>query len=252
MSQKRIVAYAAAALLVGVGAVGMLRPTQAADPISSLQPQIVRDLPPTPVAGPAPESPVFQSAGSQILAQDRFSSEATPAWQAVDLTNVPSGEEPATWKVREGRLQQYGTGELGSARVGPTAAVTGDASWKDYTTTASFYSEDGMDAGLIARRDGTSYYRFRVINNVYEDPQKILLEKVVNGEATVLAASEGPGFDTYTWYTLSLKVNGTTIEGRIGNTVLTAQDGTLTSGQAGVYGQAIGGLGFDNVSVVAP
>ena len=52
---------------------------------------------------------------------------------------------------------------------------------------------------------------------------------------------------------MRLSAIGTQITAQVdGGAVLVATDTSLTQGQAGLYGLAIGQLGFDNVAVIAP
>ncbi|MFV9503387.1 MAG: family 16 glycoside hydrolase, partial [Oscillochloridaceae bacterium umkhey_bin13] len=67
-------------------------------------------------------------------------------------------------------------------------------------------------------------------------------------------AIPGPGFEERTWNVLQLEVVGNTITVTLnGQVVIEAEDAApLTSGKAGIYTRAIGGIFFDDVSVITP
>jgi hypothetical protein len=210
-------------------------------------------LPPTPIRPDAPAEPQPNSAGT-VLFQDSFDSSASDTnWTAVDINGLPPGAEPARWGTMDGMLRQLWTGEHYAARPDPTMAVAGKLDWTDYIFTASAYPESNIEMGVIFRRQGNSFYRFRVINKNYNNKDKILLEKIVDDKVTVLAALPGPGYTDHRWYTFRVTVKGAHIEATFDDTLkLAADDASLTKGQIGLYGFAIGDLGFDNVSVVVP
>lgn len=215
--------------------------------------------PPTPTVVPLPSSPPGLAGvhdSGTVLFADSFDADEgrlSPAWEIVDVAFVLP-EDRAAWIVRDGRLTQQGTaGPTGDPRPHETLAVTGDTGWTDYTISAWFYDQFNAAAGLIARRQGSSFYRFMVIANDYPVAQRVLLERVVDGKATVLASQEMPGYDRMRWYRISMTVNGNQIRAAIdGVPVLEASDSTLASGQAGLFTYALGGMLFDNVRVTTP
>jgi hypothetical protein len=212
------------------------------------------DFPPTPTIAPAPEQPAIagvtdKSAG--VLFADSFDGAKAGAWTYADLSDVLP-EEAATWVVADGRLVQNGTVIPNTPKIHETAALVGDASWSDYTVSAKVYDEINGTFGLIARSNGQSFYRYRIIADFFEDAPKQVLEKVVNGVATPLAEVSGPGFTQRQWYNVSMSVKGSQIRVWIdGQLVAEATDSELTSGQAGLYTRAIGNIYFDDVSVSA-
>ena len=264
MPYRRIVGILAVCLVLGIGVALTTRAgpqgTQAAqEPLGDQPPLIQRpNLPPTPTRGAPPTIPEIAAApASKLLFQQRFAASpdfaATPNWTALDLVVLQHDDAPARWGVRDGLLAQLWTGEHQDARPDPTLVVTGQPSWRDYTLRASAYAEGNMEFGLVVRRQGSSFYRLRLFTDAAEVPSKVLLEKVVDGQARVLAAEAGPGYEPYRWYNLRLSAIGTQITAQVdGGAVLTVTDTSLSQGQAGLYGLAIGQLGFDNVAVIAP
>lgn len=259
MTRQRAAILTAIIFIAGVAALVMLRPgagTQAApDPISAMTPLLQRpDAPPTPTLGPAPDAGLQVAPGSTVLLRDAFdSAESNATWTAVDLVPLRGPDEPARWGVMDGMLRQLWTGDIQMLRVGPTIAVAGSPDWRDYTFTINAYAEENMVMGVVFRRQGNSFYRFNILNNAYDDAQKIVLEKVIDGRATTLATLAGPGYETHRWYTLKVSAIGSQITAQLDDLPpLTAEDSSLAQGQVGVYGYAMGRLGFDNALVVAP
>lgn len=210
------------------------------------------DFPPTPTMGPAPTTSAQIAAGNVIFTTDFATESALSDWQIVDLEQVLP-ESRSIWQIEDGMLHQARTANIGNPSIQETLALTGDDSWTDYTITAKFYDEGNGNAGLVARVQGDSFYRYRMLANFYEDTPKQVLEKVENGVATTLASIETPGYDFYAWNTLSLRVNGSTIQVILNDELVAeATDSSLSSGKAGLYTRAIGNLGFDDVTVTQP
>lgn len=216
--------------------------------------------PPTPTVAPLPSPPAGLAGtqeGNTILFADSFDigggNQLNPAWEIVDVAFVLP-EDRAAWVVRDGRLTQNGTaGPTGDPRPNETLAVTGEDDWTDYTISAWFYDQFNAAAGLVARRQGASFYRFMIIANDYPIAPRVILERVVDGKATVLASRDIAGYDRMRWYRISMTVNGSRISATIdGATVLEANDSTFASGQAGLFTYALGGMLFDDVRITTP
>jgi hypothetical protein len=259
MKYQRIFLFAACCLIVALalGFVSRTGTRAAQDPLSAQEPLIQRpNLPPTPTRAAAPTTADRAAPAGTLLFQQHFAA-ADPAavqqtWTALDLTPLQHDDEAARWGLYNGLLSQLWTGDLQAPRPDPTLVVTGQPTWRDYTVRAAAYPEGNMELGLVARRQGASFYRLRLLNDATEVPAKLLLEKVVAGQATVLASQAGPGYQLYRWYKLRLSVAGTQLTAQVDDRpALTAQDASLTQGQVGLYGLAIGQLGFDNVTVTA-
>ncbi len=261
MKHQRLFVFAAcslvAAIAIGfVSRAGTAGTRAAQDPQSEQAPLIQRpNLPPTPTRASLPSSP--NTAAGTVLFQQRFAA-ADPAsiqstWAAADLASLAYDDAPARWGLYNGLLSQLWTGDHQAPRPDPTIVLTGPASWRDYTLRAAAYPEGNMELGLVVRRQGASFYRLRLLNDALESKPKLLLEKVIDGQATVLASQDGPGYQLYRWYNLRLSAVGSQLEAQVDNgPVLRATDSSLSQGQAGLYALALGQLGFDNVTVTAP
>lgn len=209
------------------------------------------EFPPTPTIPPV--QPPRELAGSgPILFADSFANDASLAsWQIVDVQPVLPGEE-SVWRISDGRLIQDRTANAYNPDFRDTMAVTGSASWTNYVVSANLYDSASATMGLVARRQGNSFYRFRMFSNGTEGNRKLVLERVIDGVATELASSPTPGYEHRRWYTVALSVAGSQIAVTIdGATVLQATDTTLVNGQAGVTTIAFGAVSFDNVTVTA-
>jgi hypothetical protein len=208
-------------------------------------------FPPTPTVSTPPTSK--PSVASVRLAESDFSSaNALANWQFVDLSEVLP-EDQSVWKVEDGALAQDRTAHAGNPSTQETLAVTGDPKWTDYTITTKVYDQNNATFGLVVRRNGNSFYRYRALANPYPDAPKQVLEKVVNGVATPLVKLDKPGYDQRTWHTVSMSVSGSHIRVTLDGTVVAeATDTTLANGQAGLYTLAIGGIRFDDVAITAP
>lgn len=250
------VAAALSALIVGALAVGLWQAPQGV----AQEQQPLLEYPaaaPTPTIGPNPA--LLAQAGATPLLQASFDDPAAlAAWSLVDLEPVLP-DNRSNWVVTaEGRLAQDAAGRAKNPSIQQTAALTG-ASLGDVTVQTSFYDLTNGTAGLIVRYSGAepttaSYYRYRVIKNAYEATPKQVLEKVENGVATTLTEIVSPGFDERVWNVVALKVEGGRLTATLnGAVVAEADDPTpLGAGQVGLYTRAIGGILFDDFSVVAP
>ena len=276
MSRQHVTLLVAGCLLLaivaGLVARGRTRAAVAQPPTPT--PLIARPaLPPTPPPPPAPAPPRPHPAplpaggeglggGVPLLQADFTGLAPTDAqglptlpsdWTAVDLVPLVGDAEAARWGVVDGQLRQLWTGSLGAPRPDPSAALSGQADWRDYTLQAAVYAEGNMELGLLARYQAGHYYRLRLLTDATPVGPKVRLERVDGTQVTVLAAQEGPGYGLQRWYRLRLTVVGRRLEGQVDDgPVLVAEDPALAAGQVGVYGLALGDLAFDNVTVIAP
>lgn len=216
------------------------------------------DFPPTPTIGANPTTPAVLASGAPLAAATFDDAAALDAWEIVDLEFVLP-DSGSVWAIEEGRLIQDATAAAGNPSIQETAALTGDAGWTDYTARVSFYDLYNGTAGLIMRYSGddpttASYYRFRIIKDSFEATPKQVLEKVAGGVATTLVEIKEPGFTEREWHTLTMSVNGGSITVSLDDTVVAeAEDvAPLPAGRAGIYTRAIGGILFDDFSVVQP
>lgn len=236
-------------LLLGLGlSLASQREGQAQAP----QP-LLPTLPTTPTPTIAPSPTLAPVVASTVLVEDRFAAEdALADWEFVDV-GVMLEADRSVWLVEDSSLIQNRTAAAGNPNFYPTMAFTGDPTWTDYTVSVRFYDQGNGNAGLVARRQGESFYRLRLLGDFYTATPKLVLEKVVDGEATTLAAEDGPGFASRTWHTLSLSVVGSQIEARLNDQLLLeAQDSTLASGQPGIFTLPMGNIRFGDFVVTTP
>lgn len=210
------------------------------------------DFPPTPTIPPQPATSA-RVQGGVTLFSDGFDTDASlQNWQVVDLQQVVPGEE-SVWRIAEGRLLQDRTAQSYNPDFRDTMALTGNGDWADYTISSKVYDSASATLGLVARRQGDNFYRFRMFSEGTSGERKLVLEKVVNGVATELASAGGSGYAHNRWYTIALSVSGPQIQATIdGAPALQATDSTFTSGQAGVTTIAFGAVHFDDVTVTTP
>ena len=209
------------------------------------------EFPPTPTIAPAPAARA-SVAGVALAAEGFDSPDALARWQIVDPAELLP-EDRSVWSVEDGALAQNRTAAAGNPNTFETMALTGDPAWTNYTVSASVYDQNNATFGLVARRQGDSFYRYRIIADQFEATPKQILEKVVDGAATTLVAHDGPGYARRQWHTVALSVAGSTIRVTLdGALVAEATDTALAGGQAGLYTRALGGIRFDDVTVTAP
>jgi hypothetical protein len=208
------------------------------------------DITPTATIAPQPAAQP-QVAGAPLLSEGFDSPSALTSWEILDPADIMP-EDHANWEVQDGVLIQAGTGAAHDPNTNETMAVTGASTWTNYTISAKVYDQENAAFGLVARRQGQSFYRYRIIASNLSGTPKQVLEKVVDGVATPLVTLETPGDQQRQWHTVALSVAGANIRVTLDGTVVAqATDTTLTSGQAGLYTRALGGIRFDSVTVTA-
>ncbi len=209
------------------------------------------DSTPTATIAPVPASKP-NVAGALLLSQNFDSANALTGWEILDPADLMPTDK-SSWEIQDGVLLQDGTGAAHSPNTNEAMAVTGDPSWTSYTISMKVYDQENATFGLVARRQGNSFYRYRIIADYLSGTPKQVLEKVVDGIATPLITREAPGYEQRQWHTVALSVDGANIRVTLdGAVVAEATDPTLTSGQAGLYTRALGGIRFDDVTVTAP
>jgi hypothetical protein len=192
-----------------------------------------------------------------LFVADFATTDSLAAWQSVALDFVLTEDTP-NWVIDNGRLRQDFAGELRNSSLAQVALLAAAPVMGDGVVRVSFYDEFNGVAGIVARYQGevgyeASYYRVRLLKNEYEATPKYVLEKVVDGVVTSLAAVEGPGFAPRQWHVIELELRGGMLQVRLdGKLLMDATDGQpLPAGQAGVYTRAIGGMLFDDF-IIAP
>lgn len=134
-----------------------------------------------------------------------------------------------------------------SSFVANALARTGEPGWRNYTvqaevTPVSFNGLPGF-AGVAARVNSTtSYYALVVRPN-----DTAALIRTVNGTAITLASAPLQ-VSAGSTYTLALTVSGQTLVGRAGDVELTASDGFLFTGPAGLV-TTWTSASFDNIVI---
>ncbi len=123
----------------------------------------------------------------------------------------------------------------------------GDKGSVDYTVEAKVKPLSlgaGGYVGLLARaKSVTSFYRLALLPG-----NRIELQVVNSGTVTVLGSATC-GVSAGTWYTLSLRVNGSTISGAVdGATIATATNSSLAGGRIGLQ-TSLSSASFDDVTV---
>jgi Domain of Unknown Function (DUF1080) len=205
-------------------------------------------LTPTPEVPsiPAPEA----SIASAVLASPMFQNDAALSqWEFVDV-GVRLPENRSVWRVQDGALLQNKTAAAANPDMYETMAFTGSPKWTDYTVSARFYDQGNGNVGLVARRQGDSFYRLQLMTSRFAETPQLILEKVVKGEASPLATLDGAAYEYHTWNSMALSVKSDQIQAIVnGKVVLSASDQTLTSGQPGLYTRALGQVRFANVLV---
>jgi hypothetical protein len=209
------------------------------------------DITPTATIAPVPASKP-NVAGAPLKSDSFDAAGALTGWEIVNPPDIMDVDK-ANWEVQDGVLLQTGTGAAHDPNTNETMVIAGDPAWTNYTISAKVYDQENATFGLVARRQGDSFYRYRIIASSLSGTPKQVLEKVVGGAATPLATLEAPGYEQRQWHTVALSVAGSNIRVTLdGAVVMEASDSTLTSGQAGLYTRALGGIRFDDVTVTAP
>ena len=113
-------------------------------------------------------------------------------------------------------------------------------------------ARDTRELGLIVRQQGESYYRFRaLVVGTGTNQGNYILERVVNGEVTRLAAFDGGELSSNDWHTLAITARGSALRCYVdGQLVGSAEDTTLATGRAGVSTMAMSGAFFKNLQVI--
>jgi hypothetical protein len=160
------------------------------------------------------------TASAATLRADDFEDGNSSGWTTTGGTWIVNRD--ASNRV----LRQSSTAANALARVGAI-------SWRNYTVTASVRPEsfNGMPgfAGVVARANSTSNYYALVLR----PNDTAALTRTVNGTTQTLATAR-VAVEPGAWHTLSLQVEGQRLTGTVGGATLTAGDGFLHGGPAGL------------------
>jgi hypothetical protein len=126
-------------------------------------------------------------------------------------------------------------------------ARTGEPGWRNYTVRAdvrptSFNGLPGF-AGVVARANSTAAYYALVIR----PDDTVALIRSINGTAITLASAP-LAVSAGSTYSLALTVSGQSLTGTVGDVELTASDGFLFTGAAGLV-TTWTSASFDNVVI---
>src|SRR5512145_1661019 len=238
-------------LLAGCGPAIQAQPGAAGPDILPSPPPMPTSMPrlptPTLLAAPTP-APQLAGAAAPLLAVDFAPATDLRSWTVVDAAEPL--QAPSIWQVQQGHLRQVSDG-TGSPGMYPTALLTGDASWRDYTVSIAAYPTGNDELGLVARASAQGFYVLRLLPDATHPPRRILSRyDAATQTFTPIASADGPGFVSQRWYSLRLQVQGDQLQAFVDDQlVLTAHDATFTQGQVGAYGYAQGQLAFDNLIV---
>jgi hypothetical protein len=172
-------------------------------------------------------------------------------WQVVDSPPALPGEG-GLWVEREGHLAQNGVNPAASLSASETALMS-PAAYGDVTVSTAFYDVRNGNVGLIARESDVGFYRVRLQAAPSYDGTAFVVEKVVGGAAAPLILNNGePLYQRQSWHTLSLSVKGTAIRVSLnGHVVAEVEDAApLPAGRVGLYTRALGGIFFDQITLV--
>jgi hypothetical protein len=215
---------------------------------------VLRPIGDVPTAAPAPviaAAPLPASTGDEqgplVLNATLDSATNLDSWQRVG-PRIPTGTP--LWEIQDNMLVQRGVDGIDAVDE-QTGLVTGDPAWSNVTVKVNAMARDTRELGLIVRQQGESYYRFRaLVVGTGTNQGNYILEKVVNGEVTRLAAFDGSELSSDTWHTLAVTANGSSLRCYVnGQLVGSAEDSTLTAGRAGVSSLAMSGAFFKNLQV---
>lgn len=201
-----------------------------------------------PAIPAAPEASRPKS-GVPTLAAETFDA-TLDGWDVLDL-RVENAKDPSLWEVAEGRVEQV-SGPDGNRAQSSSFLLKGDLAWSDYTVRAAVYPRGNGNVGLAGRASDAGLYVFGMRPSDSTQGYNITLHRydAATESFTLLSKADSGGLKPNAWATLELRFQGDSIQAFIdGKQVLTATDGTYTSGRAGLYAYAEGDVSFDNFSV---
>ena len=170
--------------------------------------------------------------------------------QAATLFSDDFESGSSQWTVQSGTWSVISDGSnvYNQTNTGITARSTaGSSAWADYTIQARVKLVSGSYAMLMARYQDSDNYYFMTLRSTGTVEIKRMLG---SSSGTALQTHSGvlsPA--TGAWYTATLKVEGSSLQGYIdGDLVLDVNDSTFTTGLIGL-GTASGAAEFDDVIV---
>ncbi|NJM07046.1 hypothetical protein HC891_14020, partial [Candidatus Gracilibacteria bacterium] len=197
-------------------------------------------FPPTPTPG---QSPALASALPTIAPTDLLAD-----WQAIDAPTTLPGEG-GRWLVRDIGIVQAGTHPADNISPRITMLISPNAAT---AIQVAVYDQYNGTAGLISHYHNNSFYRLRVQRDGESSiTATVLLEKVIDGKTRILAQETQLALPRYTWQTLRLAMEGTTLVARLDDQILARVTDAepLPTGRVGLLTRALGGIRFDQVVV---
>jgi hypothetical protein len=197
-----------------------------------------------------PAAPALPPTTGKLLLDDNFSNTPISNYSIVDLGANPD-DPHSTWFVQDSALIQAGD-SAGNPGSYETIALTGDASWANYSVEVEAYS-GGTPLGLVARYSKAGFYRLRVNRSTVTGAGWRLERYDANKQAytTLSKGLVGSGYASRQWSYLKLAVQGSQISVTInGAAAANINDSAYQSGRVGVYAEASGAR-FTNLRVTA-
>ncbi len=240
-----------AALLSAAVAVGAspAPPAQsAATHVIVTDPTAARGTPPPPiVAAPAPLAAI----GPVQFSSD-FSSADLSGWQGHPWL---TGDEPASWRVITGRLQQ--DGDHAQQPKDEPAVLLGPTTGSAFQLDAALLPEGGEPLGLVWNATASGYTRavFYSAKGMEPGDLTVVIEQVAGTQVTRLAGAAAHTWAGWTynqWFQASVRVQDGNVTILVDGQPLLTAPVAATPGQAGVYTTAMGYSAFDNVRVQQP
>jgi hypothetical protein len=194
---------------------------------------------------------------SNIAMSDNFEYSANSPWTPSNgWTELQGG----SWNIVGGGV----TGNALQYHSNAIAVLANSYTGTDYTISARFMPVNlsaSWSSGIIGRLQDQDHWYGALITNTGGNMTLQLIRD--NGiSLAVLQASAittGTPLDASTWYTLTLKLSGTTITGTFTgggyNVTINATDATYANGRAGIVGwnnNAAYDARFDNLTVTVP
>lgn len=197
-----------------------------------------------------PTAPALPASNAATLLQDNFTNTPIGNYTIVDFGVDPTTQH-GTWLVQDGALVQAGDA-IGNPGSFETLALTGDATWANYSVEAQAYS-GATPLGLVARYTKDGFYRLRV-NRSTVTGSGWLLERFDATKRNYTTLAQGPvgsGYTVRQWNYLKLTLQGGNISVVINNQpTATVTDSTYGVGSVGAYAEATGAR-FDNLRITA-
>ncbi|MEO8284982.1 MAG: family 16 glycoside hydrolase [Chloroflexota bacterium] len=208
---------------------------------------------PGPGGAPVPPAPPLPATNHRVLFSNDFSNPDLAGW-TPRTSYTPPGETAASWRVKNGLLEQSGRASEEGAN-NTALLLTNFAEYTDATLETSFYAGGGESAGLVMRYSDKGYYLLRLYGSVPNAAAKARLLKVTptGGEALLGSTTVWGGYVPRTWYQLIFTTKGNTLSVYIdGELIMKVTDDQLSMGGLGFYAFADGTARFDNLRVTAP